>query len=290
MHLIALATAVAAMIPTALSAALSERPGCVAPPPSKEEAEFLRASVVEAIAHEESGGMRIADVPVIDTHVHVVTRGPSEADGTVPLSVVLAQYNRVVEDFAPSGIQFNLAGVDWYENATWAADQDQMAMKRALRKGGYAALNLYYLVDFDVGNPGGTGYCYLPVQSAPAPGSDAMILDGCTMALQTMPTISDCGGCCNWCDTGRITTHEVGHWLGLAHTFDGGCSEPGDGISDTPASEMISGCPAGTVDTCPGMPGTDPLHNHMSYTNENEFTPQQMLVMGYNYWSLRHGK
>lgn len=89
MHLTTLATAVAAMIPTALSAALSERPGCVAPPPSKEEAEFLRASVAEAIAHEESGGMKIADVPVIDTYVHVVTRGPSEVDGSVPVRAIL---------------------------------------------------------------------------------------------------------------------------------------------------------------------------------------------------------
>ena len=71
--------------------------------------------------------------------------------------------------------------------------------------------------------------------------------------------------------------HETGHWLGLYHTFQGGCTTTNDQVDDTPAqSSRTSGCPA-QRDSCPAN-GTDPIHNYMDYSWDScysEFTPGQ---------------
>ncbi|MCH4552333.1 M43 family zinc metalloprotease [Aestuariibaculum lutulentum] len=81
---------------------------------------------------------------------------------------------------------------------------------------------------------------------------------------------------------GRTTTHEIGHFLGLYHTFQGGCSgenaNSGDFCEDTPAvSEANYNCPVG-VDSCPNSGGVDMIENYMDYTQDscmNIFTQDQ---------------
>ena len=84
-------------------------------------------------------------------------------------------------------------------------------------------------------------------------------------------------------DEGRTCTHEVGHWLNLVHTFDGGCSSS-DKCTDTP-KEFISafGCPVfPLLDKCsPDFPGVM-FMNYMDYTDDdcmNLFTQCQCNTM-----------
>lgn len=90
-------------------------------------------------------------------------------------------------------------------------------------------------------------------------------------------------------------THEVGHWLGLHHTFRGGCNPilGGDLVQDTPVhtngrnNRYVQNSPCnGTLDTCPGA-GVDPVTNMMSYADcGEELTPGQIIRVR-NSWN-RH--
>ena len=88
-------------------------------------------------------------------------------------------------------------------------------------------------------------------------------------------------------DQGRTVTHEVGHYLGLEHTFSGVCasgSSPacysnGDLICDTnPEQNPVFGCP-GSSNQCASA---DPYHNYLDYSDDTcmtEFTPEQARRM-----------
>jgi hypothetical protein len=93
---------------------------------------------------------------------------------------------------------------------------------------------------------------------------------------------------------GATLVHEVGHWLGLEHTFEGGCSQTNDGVGDTPAiREPTSGCPLSRRDTCPNMPGADQFENYMDYSDDrcmNLFTRGQIERMVASYEGLRLGR
>ncbi|MCX7551537.1 M43 family zinc metalloprotease [Xanthomarina sp. F2636L] len=78
-------------------------------------------------------------------------------------------------------------------------------------------------------------------------------------------------------DKGRTMTHEVGHYLGLYHTFQGGCGGTGDEVADTPAVDSPNyGCPVGHV-SCGTL---DMIENYMDYTDDtcmNTYTAGQKV-------------
>ena len=73
--------------------------------------------------------------------------------------------------------------------------------------------------------------------------------------------------------------HEVGHWAGLYHTFQGGCEAPGDDVADTAfEANAATGCPLQQPSACPGETRFDPVENYMDYSDDacmKHFTPMQ---------------
>ena len=104
-------------------------------------------------------------------------------------------------------------------------------------------------------------------------------MDGVVMLHSTLP-----GGGASPYDLGKTAAHEVGHWLGLYHTFQDGCFGSGDEVDDTPAhSGPNYGKPADADqphNLCPSEPaGSEcPIHNYMNYVDDDwmtEFTRGQ---------------
>lgn len=232
---------------------------------------------------ERAGGNRI-----IPTVFHIIHQGGNE---NISVEQIEDQMRILNEDFsrtnadasetraeflavaANSEIEFRLAKLDPDGNCTdgivrvWSPQTfnatDDVKAVSYWPSDDYFNVWVVATIDND-GEPG------IILGYAQFPGIGTAATDGVVVRADYIGSIGSAG---NNGSAGRTLTHEAGHWLGLFHTFQGGCNPiwpVGETIDDTPpvAAATQGGCPH-NANTCntdnPDLP--DMVENYMDYSN-----------------------
>jgi hypothetical protein len=240
--------------------------GCATYQPTEQEALALEQAASElAIRTGRNTISSEATTVTVGVYVHVITNTSGAGNIT---DTVIANQIRVLND-SYSGLtggfntkfRFALISTDRTANNTYFAagygTAAETSMKTALHKGTAKDLNMY----FNQPSTGELGWATFPSSYSSKPLMDGVVCDG-----RTVP-----GGSFSPYNEGDTATHEVGHWVGLYHTFQGGCNGSGDFVADTPAERSATfGCPNGQ-DSCrsgKNAAGVDPVENFMDYTDD----------------------
>jgi hypothetical protein len=264
------------------------RPGATAKDPNT-----LTESQARALSNVREGAVLPAGSVTIRTVFHVISAAKlTPAQKERRQNQIAAQMRVLNNAYAGVGasapspnspFRFKLASTTYTVNANWSkmqpGTQAEENAKKALHTGGPKTLNIY------VANIGGglLGWATFPEIHY----GNGLFYDGVVMLDESMP-----GGTVKPYNQGDTATHEVGHWLGLYHTFEGGCFGPGDYVGDTPyEAEPAFECVADAGrDSCKSKPGRDPIHNFMDYSEDfcmNQFTRGQVARMSNTWQQLR---
>ncbi len=204
----------------------------------------------------------------VKVYFHVIHDG---VNGNLSQADIDEQMKVLNRAFRRHGFSFKLKKVTRTEKPSWfnkcAAGATAKKFTKKLAVDPLSSLNIYSC------NPSGglLGWATLP--GSPIAQTNR---DGVYLLYSTLP-----GGTAVPYHLGDTATHEVGHYLGLLHTFQGGCGTNGDFVDDTPPqASPSSGCPTGR-DSC-ASDGLDPIDNFMDYSDDacmTKFTKGQRLRM-----------
>ena len=216
----------------------------------------------------------VYEIPVV---VHIITHD-NGTTGDLTDSMVQSQIDVLNEDYLAipgtlgengsfTGIRFVLAtedsigdptsGITRTANTNWYNDNDESGFKSTLMWDPNRYLNFY------TNNTVYLGYAWFPQWGV------GSWQDGIVITYRAFGRNSPAFPY----NLGRTATHEVGHWLGLLHTFQDGCGvagapgcyTSGDRVCDTdPDAGQTFGCPGGT--SCGSYP--IPVENFMEYTDD----------------------
>jgi hypothetical protein len=238
-------------------------------------------------AHEKALAKRKLRGPIVraqpdepvNVHFHIITDGDT---GNVDDFTIAEQMRALNRSFEWRGLSFNLVSVDRIANQKWFYGCDNFGverkMKETLRQGTAVDLNIYTCAPAR----------FLGLSAFPWYYADAPILDGIILHYGVLPR-----GFVEPFNKGEVLVHEAGHWMGLYHTYQGGCDGDGDFVSDTPAEARpsVGSCPIGR-DTCPA-PGLDPTENYMDNSGDScwtQFTSEQYVRMDEHFAIYRSGQ
>ena len=195
----------------------------------------------------DGGGWTDLTIPVA---FHVIHDGNQGNLSSVDINDQMTVLNSA---YAGTGFSFSREITDYTDHATWFTmgygTSAEANCKAALFVPGH--LNIY------TANLGGglLGWATFPWDNNGT-------RDGVVLLYTSLP-----GGSAAPYNEGDTGTHEVGHWLGLYHTFQNGCKR-GDKVDDTePERSPAYGCPTGR-DSC-ARGGLDPIYNFMDYTDDD---------------------
>jgi Pregnancy-associated plasma protein-A len=245
---------------------------CGTPPPTPSEKIQANRVITAFRTHR----VNFRGKTVVPIRFHILHNG---TQGYLPARQLKAQVALLNRTYAPASIQFTIADVDEHENDAWFTHEPgtdaEIEMKTELGKDTAGSLNVY------TAEPGGglLGYATFPWWYADSPQLDGVVLHHASFPEPSRPWIQQ-----PWpYDLGMMAVHEIGHWSGLYHTFQGGCEAPGDDVTDTAYEEnAATGCPLRRPSACPDETRFDPVENYMDYSDDacmKHFTPLQYQRM-----------
>jgi len=215
---------------------------------------------------------KLAEEVQIPIAFHVIQAGKK---GKISNSQIETLVHNLNVAFSGTPFSFYIAGIErvnnkaWYSNCSFGS-KNEKAMKKKLAWDPRFGINVYTCQTNTPGN-GVVGYATFPFWYAENSTMHGIALHPLTMPGSGNPEVGVYG---------LTLAHEMGHYLGAYHTFQGGCAD-GDEVADTPAQAAPTMTCSPGADTCSGGEADD-VFNFMNYTPDtcmDHFTPGQVQRM-----------